>query len=276
MSPTDPATAPTRDHTPAGVAVHIEDLTVRYGERTVLWDVDLDAPVGALGAIVGPNGAGKSTLLKAILGLVRPAAGHVRVFGEPFARVRKRVAYVPQRAAVDWDFPTTVLDVATMGRYARLGWLRRPGRADREAARAALEQVGLVDLAHRQIGELSGGQQQRAFLARALAQDADLVLMDEPMAGVDAPTEAAVLAVLDELRRAGRTVLVVHHDLQRVAERFDWVALIQVRVIAAGPTDVALRPEALRRAYGGPIAVVAAGGADLDPELRVTGGDGAP
>jgi manganese/zinc/iron transport system ATP- binding protein len=254
------------NHTPAGVAVHVEDLTVRYGERTVLWDVDLDLPTGVLGAIVGPNGAGKSTLLKAVVGLVRPAAGHVRVFGEPFARVRKRVAYVPQRAAVDWDFPTTVLDVATMGRYARLGWLRRPGRADREAARAALEQVGLVDLAHRQIGELSGGQQQRAFLARALAQEAELVLMDEPMAGVDAPTEAAVLEVLDELRRAGRTVLVVHHDLQTVADRFEWVALVQVRMIAAGPTAEALEPEALRRAYGGPVAVVAAGGAALATE----------
>ncbi len=248
------------NHDPAGVAIHVEDLTVRYGDRTVLWDVDLDVPHGVLGAIVGPNGAGKSTLLKAIVGLVRPAAGHVRVFGEPFVRARRRVAYVPQRAAVDWDFPTTVLDVAMMGRYAHLGWWRRPGRADRASALAALEQVGLVDLARRQIGELSGGQQQRTFLARALTQDADLVLMDEPMAGVDATTEAAVLSVLDDLRSRGRTVVVVHHDLQTVADRFDWVALVQVRVVASGPAADALTSDALRRAYGGPVGVAAAGG----------------
>lgn len=255
-------------HAPADAAIHVEDLTVRYGDRTVLWDVDLDVPIGVLGAIVGPNGAGKSTLLKAMVGLVRPAAGHVRVFGEPFARARRRVAYVPQRAEVDWDFPTTVLDVATMGRYAHLGWWRRPGRDDKARAMAALEQVALVDLAQRQIGELSGGQQQRTFLARALAQDAELVLMDEPMAGVDAVTEAAVLGVLDDLRSRGRTVVVVHHDLQTVADRFDWVALVQVRVIASGPSALALTPDALRRAYGGPVGVAAAGGVAIS--------DGAP
>lgn len=257
------------NHQPADVAIHVEDLTVRYGDRTVLWDVDLDVPNGVLGAIVGPNGAGKSTLLKAMVGLVRPAAGHLRVFGEPFERVRRRVAYVPQRAAVDWDFPTTVLDVAMMGRYAHLGWWRRPGRADRANALAALEQVGLVDLAQRQIGELSGGQQQRTFLARALTQDADLVLMDEPMAGVDATTEAAVMGVLDELRSRGRTVVVVHHDLQTVADRFDWVALVQVRIVASGPVGETLTPEALRRAYGGAVGVAAAGGG-----VWATSGDG--
>jgi manganese/zinc/iron transport system ATP- binding protein len=251
------------NHQPAGVAIHVEDLTVRYGDRTVLWDVDLDVPIGVLGAIVGPNGAGKSTLLKAMVGLVRPAAGHLRVFGEPFAKVRRRVAYVPQRAAVDWDFPTTVLDVAMMGRYAHLGWWRRPSRADRTNALAALEQVGLVDLAQRQIGELSGGQQQRTFLARALTQDADLVLMDEPMAGVDATTEAAVMGVLDDLRSRGRTVLVVHHDLQTVADRFDWVALVQVRIVASGSVAETLTADALRRAYGGPVGVAAAGGGVL-------------
>ncbi len=244
-------------------AIHVEDLTVRYGDRTVLWDVDLDVPAGVLGAIVGPNGAGKSTLLKSMVGLVRPAAGHLRVFGEPFARVRRRVAYVPQRAAVDWDFPTTVLDVALMGRYAHLGWWRRPGRADRALALTALEQVGLVDLAQRQLGELSGGQQQRTFLARALTQDADLVLMDEPMAGVDATTEAAVLSVLDDLRSRGRTVVVVHHDLQTVADRFDWVALVQVRVVASGRVADALTVDALQRTYGGPVGVAAAGGGVL-------------
>ncbi|MFN6976689.1 MAG: metal ABC transporter ATP-binding protein [Gemmobacter sp.] len=240
-------------------ALHIEDLTVSYHERPVLWDIDLDIPPGVMAAIVGPNGAGKSTLLKAALGLVRPAAGHVRFFGLPFAAARHRVAYVPQRASVDWDFPTDVLDVVTMGTYGRLGWFRRPGRAGREAAMAALERVGMQDYARRQIGQLSGGQQQRVFLARALVQGADLILLDEPMAGVDAPTERAIVAVLQALRDEGRTIVVVHHDLSTVERYFDWMVLLNVRVIAQGPVAEVYTREALARTYGGQAALLGAG-----------------
>ena len=175
------------------VAITVEDLTVAYGEKPALWDVDVDVPAGTLMAIVGPNGAGKTTLIRAILGLVRPVAGRIAVFGRPYAEQRSLVGYVPQRTSVDWDFPTNVLDVVTMGRYGSVGWLRRPGSRDREAALAALEQLGLTELADRQIGELSGGQQQRVFLARALVQDARVYLMDEPFQGVDATTERAIV-----------------------------------------------------------------------------------
>ena len=240
-------------------ALHVEDLTVSYQESPVLWDIDLDVPPGVMAAIVGPNGAGKSTLLKAALGLVRPAAGHVRMFGLPFAQVRGRVAYVPQRASVDWDFPADVLDVVTMGTYGRLGWFRRPGRAARAAAMAALERVGMQDYARRQIGQLSGGQQQRVFLARALVQGADLFLLDEPMAGVDAPTERAIVAVLKSLRDEGRTIIVVHHDPSTVQRYFDWMVLLNRRVIAQGPVASVYTREALARTYGGQAALIEAG-----------------
>lgn len=239
-----------------GLALHIEDLTVAYHARPVLWDIDLDVPPGVLAAIVGPNGAGKSTLVKTIIGLVRPAAGHVYVLGRPYSASRRRVAYVPQRNSVDWDFPTTVLDVVTMGLYGRLGWLRRPGREERRLALAALEQVGMEAYAARQISQLSGGQQQRVFLARALVQDAELYLMDEPMAGVDATTERVVLELLRELRDRGKTVVVVHHDLQTVRAAFDWMVLLNVRVIAQGPTHEVYTAENLRRAYGGQVALL--------------------
>ena len=201
----------------------------------MLWDVDLQLPEGKLIAIVGPNGAGKSTLLKAILGLVQPITGWVEVFGEPYAQRRSWVGYVPQRESVDWDFPTTALDVVTMGLYGRMGWFRRPAPRHRELALECLEKVGIRDLARRQISQLSGGQQQRVFLARALAQDARLYLMDEPFAGVDATTERAILALLKELRSQGRTVVAVHHDLQTVAEYFDHVVLLNMRLVAEGP-----------------------------------------
>jgi manganese/zinc/iron transport system ATP- binding protein len=174
-------------------AVEVTDLTVAYGEKPVLWDVDLEVPPGVLMAVVGPNGAGKTTLIRTILGMVKPAAGQALVYGRPYAEQRRRVAYVPQRGSVDWDFPTSVLDVVLMGRYGRLGWIRRPGAADREAADAALEQVGMAELAGRQISQLSGGQQQRVFLARALVQHADVYFMDEPFQGVDATTERAIV-----------------------------------------------------------------------------------
>jgi manganese/zinc/iron transport system ATP- binding protein len=243
----------------SGPAVEVEDLTVAYREKPALWDVDLAVPRGVLCAVVGPNGAGKSTLLKTVLGLVRPVAGAVRVFGEPFASVRRRVGYVPQRTSVDWDFPTTVLDVVLMGTYGRLGWFRRPGRAEKEHALDALNRVCMVDFAGRQIGQLSGGQQQRSFLARALVQRADVYILDEPFQGVDAVTERAVVDILRGLRSDGKTVLVVHHDLNTVPEYFDRVTLLNVRVIASGPVEDVFTPANLRAAYGDRVAQVRAG-----------------
>jgi manganese/zinc/iron transport system ATP- binding protein len=237
-------------------SVEVHDLTVAYRTQPVLWDVDLKLPAGQLIAIVGPNGAGKSTLLKAILGLVPTVTGWVQIFGEPYARRRSWVGYVPQRESVDWDFPTSALDVVTMGLYGQIGWLRRPGKRHRETALACLEKVGMRELARRQISQLSGGQQQRVFLARALAQDARLYLMDEPFAGVDATTERAILTLLKELRSAGRTVVAVHHDLQTVAEYFDHVVLLNLRLVAAGPVATTFTAETLQRTYGGRLTVL--------------------
>jgi manganese/zinc/iron transport system ATP- binding protein len=234
-------------------AVEVTDLTVAYHERPVLWDIDLAVPAGRLMAILGPNGAGKTTLIKAILGLVQPAAGRVLIHGGSYASQRRLVGYVPQRGSVDWDFPTTSLDVVMMGRYGRLGWLKRPGRDEREAALAALEKVGMTDYRDRQISQLSGGQQQRVFLARALVQDARVYFMDEPFQGVDARTERAIVSLLQELREQGRTVIVVHHDLQTVAEYFDMVTLLNVRRIASGTVDEAFTDANLRLAYGGRV-----------------------
>lgn len=237
-------------------AIQVNDLTVAYREKPVLWDVDLEVPAGTLLAIVGPNGAGKSTLIKGMLGLVRPAAGQVLIHGKALNTQHTSIAYVPQRGSVDWDFPTSVLDVVTMGTYGSLGWLRRPGRAERERSLAALKQVGMTDFAPRQISQLSGGQQQRVFLARALVQNADVYLMDEPFQGVDAKTELAIVEVLRELRQAGKTVAVVHHDLETVAEYFDWVLLLNVRRIALGPVDEVFTEENLRRTYGGRVPLL--------------------
>ncbi len=237
-------------------AVEVTDLTVAYHEKPVLWDVDLSVPRGVLMAIVGPNGAGKTTLIKAILGLAPAAAGQVQIDGRPYAEQRRRVGYVPQRGSVDWDFPTSVLDVVMMGRYGALGWFKRPGRHERTAALEALAKVGMSDFAHRQISQLSGGQQQRVFLARAIVQDADVYFMDEPFQGVDATTERAIVGLLKDLRAAGKTVLVVHHDLQTVPEYFDWVTLLNVRRIAAGPVSEVFTEENLRLTYGGRIAFI--------------------
>ncbi|MEM8558357.1 MAG: metal ABC transporter ATP-binding protein [Bacteroidota bacterium] len=229
------------------------DLTVAYRDQPVLWDIDLAVPEGVLMAIVGPNGAGKTTLIKGVLGLVPLAAGRVLVLGEAYETQRKRVGYVPQRGSVDWDFPTNVLDVVMMGRYGALGWLRRPGDTERDLAMGALRKVGMEDFADRQIAQLSGGQQQRVFLARALVQDADVYLMDEPFQGVDATTERAIVRLLQDLRARGKTVLVVHHDLQTVPEYFDWVLLLNVRRIAAGPVEEVFTEENLRLTYGGRV-----------------------
>jgi manganese/zinc/iron transport system ATP- binding protein len=238
-------------------AIEVADLTVAYGSTPVLWDVDLTVPPGVLMSIVGPNGAGKTTLIKAILGLVRPAAGRVLIQGRPYQEQRRLVAYVPQRRTVDWDFPTNVLDVVLMGRYGALGWIRRPGRNDRTRALEALEQVGMAHLADRQISQLSGGQQQRVFLARALVQDARVYLMDEPFQGVDATTERAIVDLLQRLRAEGRTVVCVHHDLQTVAEYFDWATLLNVRRIASGPVEEVFTDENLRLTYGGRVSFLA-------------------
>ncbi len=234
--------------------LEVTDLTVAYHEKPVLWDVDCTVPEGTLLAIVGPNGAGKSTFIKACLGLGPTAAGRVKVFEKPYSSQRKRVGYVPQRESVDWDFPTHALDVVTMGRYGHLGWFMRPRKADREMAMDALEKVGMAEFAHRQISQLSGGQQQRVFLARALVQDADLYFMDEPFSGVDAATERSIIQLLQELRSKGKTVIVVHHDLQTLKEYFDWCMLLNVRRIALGPVDEVLTKENLHRAYGGRAA----------------------
>jgi len=242
------------------LAIQVTDLTVAYRHKPVLWDVDLEVPNGVLLAIVGPNGAGKTTLMRSILGLVRPAAGTVRVLERAPRQQSRLIAYVPQRGSVDWDFPATVLDTVIMGTYGALGWVRRPGRQERDRARDALARVGMEAFERRQISQLSGGQQQRVFLARALVQDARIYLMDEPFQGVDATTERAIVGLLRELRTQGRTVVAVHHDLQTVAEYFDWVTLLNVRRIASGPVDEVFTEKNLRLAYGGRAAFGAAAG----------------
>jgi manganese/zinc/iron transport system ATP- binding protein len=249
------------------LAVEVNDLTVAYREQPVLWDVDLAIRTGALTAIVGPNGAGKTTLIRAVLGLVPIAAGLVRILGRPPSESRSEVAYVPQRGSVDWDFPTSVLDVVLMGTYGRLGWLRRPGGTERARAREALEKVGMEAFAERQISQLSGGQQQRVFLARALVQDARIYLMDEPFQGVDARTETAIVEVLRELRGRGDTVIAVHHALQTVPEYFDDVVLLNVRRIASGPVSSVFTEENLRLAYGGRVPFLQSVTGDPPPPM---------
>ena len=235
----------------AEIPVMINDLTVAYREKPVLRDIDLTIPPGKLAVIMGPNGAGKSTLIKAVLDLVPAAAGQALIFGRPYKQQRKLVGYVPQRGSVDWDFPTTALDVVMMGTYGKLGWIKRPGKAERDWAMHCLEQIGMQDYAHRQISQLSGGQQQRVFLARALAQDAKLYLMDEPFVGVDATTERAIVTLLQQLREQGKTVVCVHHDLESATEYFDWLVLLNVRLIATGPLTTTFTEENLAKTYGG-------------------------
>ncbi|MDR9432934.1 MAG: metal ABC transporter ATP-binding protein [Spiribacter sp.] len=243
------------DHDP-NIALHVEDLIVSYGDRPALWDIDLDIPAGVMAGVIGPNGAGKSTLIKSVLGLVKISAGHSRLFGQPSVTQAHRVGYVPQRSTVDWDFPTTAVDVVTMGLYGQMKWWRWPGRHERDRALRALEQVGMEALADRQISELSGGQQQRVFIARALVQAPDILLLDEPMAGVDATTERQIIELLRRLRDEGRSVIVVHHDLQTVQRYFDWLVFLNVRIIAAGPLDEVYTANNLRRAYGGQVALL--------------------
>lgn len=232
----------------------IRGLTVSYGQKPAVFSVDMTVQPGAMTAIIGPNGAGKSTLLKAALGIVPMVSGQVTVYGKPLTEQRARVAYVPQRASVDWDFPTRVIDVVLMGLSRQLGLLGRIRARHMQRAADCLRQVGMQDFADRQIGQLSGGQQQRVFLARALAQDADLYLLDEPFAGVDAATEKAIITVLKSLKDAGKTVVVVHHDLATVTDYFDHVYLINTRKVAEGPVAQAFTAESLQAAYGGRLA----------------------
>ncbi len=241
---------------PAQVPLSVEDLTVAWYRKPVLWDVGFEIPAGSLVGIVGPNGAGKSTLLKAVMDLVPRASGRVSVFGKPYRRSRHRVGYVPQRESVDWDFPVDVLDVVTMGLYSRMGWFRPVLKEHREAAREALRRVGIADLARRQISQLSGGQQQRTFLARALVQDADLYLMDEPFASVDAATERAIVELLRDMKGRGKTAVVIHHDLQTVPEYFDYVILLNMRIVAHGAVEEVFTSENLHKTYGGRLTLL--------------------
>ena len=236
--------------------VSIHDLTVAYHRKPVLWDVDLDIPEGKLVAIIGPNGAGKSTLIKAVMDLVPTASGKVMLYGKPFKKQRKLVAYVPQRESVDWDFPIDALGVVSMGCYSNIGWCKPVRKRDSQAAMNALDRVGMADYARRQISQLSGGQQQRVFLARALAQDSTIYFMDEPFASVDAATEKAIIKVLEDLRSSGKTVVVVHHDLQTVREYFDHVILLNMRVVAHGSVDEVFTEENLKKTYGGRLTLL--------------------
>ncbi|WP_288322038.1 metal ABC transporter ATP-binding protein [uncultured Selenomonas sp.] len=229
--------------------IHVEDLTMAYRETPVLWDIDLDIPSEVRCAIVGPNGAGKSTLLGGILGLIPPVSGQVRLWGHPLEEVRKRIAYVPQRGSVHWDFPTTVFDVVLMGRYAHIGLMRRPGKLDKELALDALEKMKMADYANRQISELSGGQKQRVFIARALAQDADLYIMDEPLAGVDETTERIIMDKFIDLQHAHKTVVAVHHDLSTLDAYFDFLVVLNRTVKACDYLRNVDKEEKLALAY---------------------------
>lgn len=250
--------APRRERTIEDTAVPLSvyDLTVAYHRKPVIWDVSFDVPRGSLVGIVGPNGAGKSTLLKAVMDLIPRASGRVEVFGKSYRKNRERVGYVPQRESVDWDFPVDALDVVTMGLYRRIGWCLPIRKKHRAAAMEALDRVGIADLAGRQISQLSGGQQQRTFLARALVQDADLYLMDEPFAAVDAATERAIVEILWEMKAVGKTAVVIHHDLQTVPDYFDHVVLLNMRVVAQGPAKTTFTSENLQKTYGGRLTLL--------------------
>ena len=248
------------DSVPHGGGKHVPlsvyDLTVAYHRKPVIWDIGFDLPAGQLVGVVGPNGAGKSTLLKAVMDLIPRASGRVRVFGETYRKNRHRVGYVPQRESVDWQFPVNALDVVTMGLYDEIGWCLPVRKQHRERAMEALERVGIAELANRQISQLSGGQQQRTFLARALVQDADLYLMDEPFAAVDAATERAIVDILRDLKVQQKTAVVIHHDLQTVPAYFDYVVLLNMRIVAHGAVDQTFTSENLQKTYGGRLTLL--------------------
>ena len=249
-----PSTTQASSKSAAPLEVH--DLTVAYTKRPVLYGIDLEIPKGSIVGVVGPNGAGKSTLIKAIMGVLPVSSGWIKVFGKPFKQAVTRIGYVPQRESVDWDFPVNALDVVLMGRYGRLGRFKRPSKADKEIAMNCLEKVKMESYATRQISNLSGGQQQRVFLARALAQESDLYLMDEPFVGVDATTEAAIIEILRELQAQGKTLIVVHHDLTTAPDYFDRILLLNMRVVAYGKTEDVFTFENLQNAYGGRLSIL--------------------
>ena len=242
------------------IAVAVRDLWAGYDGSPALEGVSFDLPAGVLVGIAGPNGAGKSTLLKVLLGLLKPWRGSIELFGQHLNGQRRRLGYAPQAELVDWDFPATVRDVVMMGRYGRIGLLRRPAAADRDAVASALAQVGLTALAGRQIGELSGGQQRRMLIARSLAQEADLLLLDEPMVGLDATTQHDLLALFEQLRHAGKTLLVATHDLSCVAACFDLAVLLNRKLIALGPPNEVFTPELLSEAFAGHLLLLPAEG----------------
>ncbi len=246
----------------------VEQLYAAYRKNTVLKNVTFAIPQGSLTGIVGPNGAGKSTLIKALLQLHPSLSGKVSFFGTSFKKVKEKVGYVPQRGSVDWDFPTDALDVVLMGMYGRIGWFKWPTQKHKKKALEALEKVGMADYANRQISELSGGQQQRVFLARALIQEADLYFMDEPLAGVDAATERAIMKILQELKTEGKTVLVVHHDLQTVEDYFDHVLFLNRTVIAHGETSAAFTAENIEKTYGGSVRWLKEGIGLVNPSIK--------
>ncbi len=231
-------------------ALSVDQLTVNYDKTPVLWDVHFEIPIGKLVGIIGPNGAGKSTLLKSLLGMIKPLSGTIEFYGKPFKKVRHQIAYVPQRSSVDWDFPITAFDLVLMGRYGKLGYFKWPKVSDKEAAKRALEMVGMLPFSDRQISHLSGGQQQRLFIARALLQDADFYLMDEPFAGVDMATEKAIIGLMDALKAQGKTLCVVHHDLGTVDTYFDWVIMLNTCLIASGPVSDVFHKDTIMRTYG--------------------------
>ncbi len=237
--------------------LELHDLTVTYNKKPVLWDIDLTLPSGAIIGVIGPNGAGKSTMIKSIMGLVPLSSGYVKIFDQDLPTVRHKVSYVPQKESVDWDFPASVMDVVLMGRYGKLGLFKRPRKADKEVARECLRRVDMEAFANRQISQLSGGQQQRVFLARALAQEADLYFMDEPFAGVDAATEKAIINLMKTMSEQGKTVVVVHHDLQSAMEYFDWVVLLNLRLVASGPVNDVMTSTLLQETYGGKLTLLA-------------------
>ncbi len=249
---TDMYTKSKRNSVPA---IHVEDMTMSYREQPVLWDLDLDIPQGVMLAIVGPNGAGKSTLIKGIMDLLPRLSGQIDIFGMPLSKVRKEIAYVPQIGEVNWDFPTTVFDVVQMGRYPDLGLFKRLRKDDKKKAEEALEIMGLHDMKNRQISELSGGQRQRAFLARALCQEAKLYILDEPLQGVDKKTEKLIMEQLFKLKEEGKTIVVVHHELNTVKEYFDHVVIINKILVSAGPVDEVFTEENINKAYGSKVSV---------------------
>ena len=262
----------TDDQTPEDSPLWIHDLTVAYHRKPVLWDINLTIPQGQLVAVVGPNGAGKSTLIKAVLGLVPRASGNITIYGKSYDVNRHMVGYVPQRESVDWDFPVNAMDVVAMGLYRKIGWCLPVSQKHQQVALEELEKVGMTNYARRQISQLSGGQQQRVFLARALAQDARVYLMDEPFAGVDVATERAIVALLKNLKAAGKTCVVVHHDLQTVPAYFDHVILLNMRIVADGPTSEVFTEENLKKTYGGKLTLLSEAFFELSKDPRLPAG----